>query len=549
MEADGTEPVRGSSRSEEERAFLQQRVALLWKAVFLIALGTDVVELLLDPASSIRAGAILDRVSTLSFGLLWLLCRRGHRSWSFLLAVEWVGMALVVAVITLSGRFLTAEAIADFVARVPGTDPGSLALSKATDAYVSIMVLLGGALIFVVRAALVPSRPARTLALTSLLGLPFIAVPFFFAPASVGVPSLRTANFPVVGAVTYAVWWAIVAAGATVVSSVVFGLRAEVRRARRLGQYTIEAKIGEGGMGVVYRAHHGMMRRPTAIKLLRPDKAVEANLKRFEREVQLTARLTHPHTITIFDYGRTPDGVFYYAMELLDGASLDKVVAVAGRLGPARVVHVLYEVAGALVEAHDVGLIHRDIKPANIILCRQGGLYDFPKVVDFGLVKDLEPGGDAALTRADVIAGTPLYIAPEAITSPESVSPQSDLYSLGAVGYFALTGQNVFQGRTLVEVCSHHLHTKPEPPSKRLSRPLPADLEALVLDCLEKDPGRRPAGARELRRRLEACAAFGGWTDEDARVWWEQNGEAAAPDVSEVPENELTLSRRLDSPA
>jgi serine/threonine-protein kinase len=291
-----------------------------------------------------------------------------------------------------------------------------------------------------------------------------------------------------------------------------------------------------------------MMRRPTAIKLLRPEKAVESNRQRFEREVQLTARLTHPHTITIFDYGRTPEGVFYYAMELLDGASLEKVVAVAGGLAPARVVHVLYEVAGALVEAHDVGLIHRDIKPANIILCRQGGLHDFPKIVDFGLVKDLEPGGDAALTRADVIAGTPLYIAPEAITSPESVSPQSDLYSLGAVGYFGLTGQHVFDGRTLVEVCSHHLHTEPEPPSKRLNEPVPSDLEALLLECLEKDPSRRPAGARELRRRLEACAAFGGWTEDDARAWWEANGPATAPAVTSVSDEDLTLTRRLDSP-
>jgi serine/threonine-protein kinase len=204
------------------------------------------------------------------------------------------------------------------------------------------MIILGAALILVLRAAVVPSPPWRTLVLTSLLGLPFVAVPFFLAPASVGAPALRTAIFPVVGAVTYSVWWAIVTAGATVISKVVFGLRAEMRRARRLGQYTIEAKIGEGGMGVVYRAHHGMMRRPTAIKLLRPEKAIESNLKRFEREVQLTARLTHPHTITIFDYGRTPEGVFYYAMELLDGASLERVVQVAGRLGPARVVHVLY---------------------------------------------------------------------------------------------------------------------------------------------------------------------------------------------------------------
>ena len=512
MDPESAERVRGSTHSEEERAFYQQRVALFWKAVFLVSLGTDVLEVAMHPASLLQPSALLDRLSTLVFGFLWLLCRRGHRSWRALAAVEWVGLAVAVVVITLAGRYLTAEAIVHFAVQDPATDPGSLALAKAADAYVSIMILLAGALIFAIRAAIVPSPPGRTFLLTALLGVPFVAVPYFFAPASVSAPPLRTAHFPVVGAVAYTIWWAIVAVGATVVSSVVFGLRAEVRRARRLGQYTLEAKIGEGGMGVVYRAHHGMMRRPTAIKLLRPEKAVEANLKRFEREVQLTARLTHPHTITLFDYGRTPDGVFYYAMELLDGASLDKVVAVAGRLAPARVVHVLYEVAGALVEAHDVGLIHRDIKPANIILCRQGGLYDFPKVVDFGLVKDLEPGGDAALTRADVIAGTPLYIAPEAITSPGSVSAQSDLYSLGAVGYFALTGQNVFQGRTLVEVCSHHLHTKPEPPSKRLSQPLPADLEALVLDCLEKDPaptsgGRAraaaPAGSLRGVRRLD----------------------------------------------
>jgi serine/threonine-protein kinase len=524
-------------------------VALFWKAVFLIAVGTDVIELAVDPTSFARAAGILDRLSTLFFGVLWLLCRRRRRSWGALLAVEWAGLAVAVAVVTLAGRYLAAEAIEQFVKRAPGTDPGSLALSKAADAYVSIMVLLGGALIFVVRSALVPSPPRRTLALTTLLGIPFVAVPFFFAPASGGAPSLRTANFPLVSVVAYVVWWAVVAAAATVVSSVVFGLRTEVRRARRLGQYTLESKIGEGGMGVVYRAHHGMMRRPTAIKLLRPDNAVEANLKRFEREVQLTARLTHPHTITLFDYGRTPDGVFYYAMELLDGASLDKVVAVGGRLDPARVAHVLYEVAGALVEAHDIGLIHRDIKPANIILCRQGGLYDFPKVVDFGLVKDLDPGADAALTRADVIAGTPLYLAPEAVTSPDSVSPLSDLYSLGAVGYFALTGQNVFQGRTLVEVCSHHLHTEPEPPSKRLNAPLPADLEAVVLDCLKKDPARRPTGARDLRRRLEACAAFGGWTEEDARAWWEENTAATAPAAARALDDELTLTRRLDSPA
>jgi hypothetical protein len=541
--------ARASSHGEEERAFLQQRVALFWKAVFLIALVPDVAAILLQPGMvQMHTGALLDRSCTVFFGLLWLACRRGRRSFGTLLAIEWAGLAVVSLMISLTGRYLTADALEHFIAQVPATVPG-LALEKAADAYMSMMVLTGGALLFAIRAALVPSPPGRTFVLTALLGLPFVLVPFYLAPAKAGPPPLRTADFPVVGATTYAVWWAIVSVGATIVSKVVYGLRAEIRRARRLGQYTLEERIGEGGMGVVYRARHGMMRRPTAIKLLKPERTSPASLRRFEREVQLTARLTHPHTITIFDYGRTPDGLFYYAMELLDGASLERVVRLCGRLAPERVIHVLYEVAGALGEAHETGLIHRDVKPANIILCRRGGMSDFPKVVDFGLVKDLERGGAAELTRADVVAGTPLYLAPEAITAPESVSPRSDLYALGAVGYFALTGQNVFEGRTLVEVCSHHLHSVPEPPSKRLSTPLPADLEWLILECLEKDPAKRPATAREVRRRLEGCEDFGRWTEDAAGAWWSEHGAALSTAAPEPLESERTLTRQMDSQA
>jgi eukaryotic-like serine/threonine-protein kinase len=540
--------ARGSSHSEEERAFLQQRVGLFWKAVFLITLIPVTLTALLDPqAGFMRTGAIMDRVSTLVFGGLWLACRRGRRSFGALIAIEWAGLAVISLMIAVTSRFITAEALAHFIAQVPGTVPG-LALEKAADAYVSMMAITGGGLLFALRAAVVPSRPWRTFALTALLGAPLVAGPYLLAPASSTRLTLRTANFPVVGATTYAVFWLVISAGASVISRIVFGLRAEVRHARRLGQYTLEEKIGEGGMGVVYRARHGMMRRPTAIKLLKPELAGGSSLKRFEREVQLTARLTHPHTITIFDYGRTPDGVFYYAMELLEGASLERVVAVGGRLPPARVIHVLHEVAGALGEAHDVGLIHRDVKPANIILCRQGGMHDFAKVVDFGLVKDLEHGTAAGLTQADVVAGTPLYLAPEAVSAPESVGARSDLYALGAVGYFALTGHNVFEGRTVVEVCSHHLYTKPEPPSIRVGEALPADLEALVLNCLEKGPERRPATAREVRRRLESCADFGAWTEEAASAWWRENGAALAGRKPEALDVEVTLTRRLDSP-
>ena len=209
--------------------------------------------------------------------------------------------------------------------------------------------------------------------------------------------------------------WGFAIITCTVISWVIYGLRAEVREARRLGQYVLEQKLGEGGMGEVYRARHGMMRRPSAIKLLRADRAGEINLRRFEREVQLTARLTHPNTITIFDYGRTHDGVFYYAMELLDGATLQRIVAVDGAQPAGRVVRILTMVCGALTEAHAIGLIHRDIKPANIMLCTQGGERDVVKLLDFGLVKEFEVDRDVELTGASALIGTPQYMAPESI--------------------------------------------------------------------------------------------------------------------------------------
>src|SRR5512136_349670 len=189
---------------------------------------------------------------------------------------------------------------------------------------------------------------------------------------------------------------------AIITSHVIYGLQREIHRVRRLGQYALEEKLGEGGMGVVYRASHAMLRRPTAVKLLAPEKAGLETIARFEREVRLTARLTHPNTITIYDYGRTHEGIFYYAMELLDGATLEEVVEVGGALPPGRAIHVASQIASALVEAHGAGLIHRDIKPANVLLCERGGVPDVVKVVDFGLVRELETGG-TALSRTGTV--------------------------------------------------------------------------------------------------------------------------------------------------
>jgi serine/threonine-protein kinase len=220
----------------------------------------------------------------------------------------------------------------------------------------------------------------------------------------------------------------------------------------------------------------------------------------------------------VYDFGRTPDGAFYYVMEYLDGLDLERLVRQAGPLPPGRVVHILRQVCEALAEAHGAGLVHRDIKPANIVLLELGGVSDFVKVLDFGLVKDVK-GEETQLTREGVLAGTPQYLAPETIQDGMSSDPRSDLYALGAVSYYLLTGTPVFEGR-FIDLIQDHLQRSPERPSTRLGRFLPAKLERVVLDCLEKNPARRPENAQELLRRLDACDDVEPWSPEDARKWW-----------------------------
>jgi hypothetical protein len=290
--------------------------------------------------------------------------------------------------------------------------------------------------------------------------------------------------------------------------------------ARQLGQYTLGEKLGSGGMGTVYRARHAMLRRPTAVKLLNIDAMTESAVARFEREVQLTSTLTHPNTVAIYDYGRTPDGLFYYAMEYLEGTNLDELVARAGPLPEARVVFLLRQVCGALAEAHAAGLIHRDVKPANIFLTRRGGMADFVKLLDFGLAKPLAGQDAAGITNPNAILGTPLYLSPEAVNQPDRVDARADVYAVGAVGYFLLTGQPVFAGATVVEICLKHANEEPVPPSRRSGRPVSPGLEAVLMRCLAKDPAARPGDAGELLRDLEAAEAAGAWTYADAAAWW-----------------------------
>lgn len=314
--------------------------------------------------------------------------------------------------------------------------------------------------------------------------------------------------------------------------------------AKQLGQYTLDEKLGEGGMGVVYRAHHAMLRRPTAIKFLNLDKTNNLTVARFEREVQQTAKLTHPNTISIYDYGRTPEGIFYYAMEYLEGINLEKLVERDGPLPPGRVINILRQVCGSLSEAHGIGLVHRDIKPANIIVTVRGGIYDFVKVLDFGLVKATNEQQETQLTTVGALAGTPLYMSPESINEPERVDARSDLYAVGAVGYFLLAGVPVFEGRYVMEICHKHINEAPQPPSQRAKRTVTPELEGLILECLAKFPEQRPASAAVLVEALNNFALFEPWNQPEAEHWWSQY--RAGQPVASSPPSRGTHDETLD---
>ncbi len=317
--------------------------------------------------------------------------------------------------------------------------------------------------------------------------------------------------------------------------------------AKQLGQYRLLEKIGAGAMGVVYKGQHAMLRRPTAIKMLDIERVNEASIQRFEREVQITCKLNNPHTIAIYDYGRTPEGVFYYAMEFLDGVNLQTLVEQYGPQSEGRVVSILRQVCASLYEAHSSGLVHRDIKPANIMLNRRGAEPDVVKVLDFGLVKAMEDDKDGRGPGSEM-SGTPLYMSPEAIQTPESVDACSDLYAVGAVGYFLLTGVTPFNARTLGELCQQHLTAIPDAPSQRLGRVISPELEHAILACLEKSRAKRPQTARDLAAMLDRVAQR--WTLDEAEAWWSRHERGqSANTVAEAVRNLGSADRATTSPA
>jgi serine/threonine-protein kinase len=299
-------------------------------------------------------------------------------------------------------------------------------------------------------------------------------------------------------------------------------LEQEASQARKLGQYKLLRRLGAGGMGEVYLGEHLLLRRACAIKIIRTEQAGDAtSFSRFEREVRAMATLTHWNTVEVYDYGHAEDGTFYYVMEYLPGLSLQDLVERHGPLSPGRAIHFLRQVCGALREAHGIGLIHRDIKPSNVIACERGGVHDVAKLLDFGLVHDIGLDGQATgqLTLQGTILGSPPYISPEQARGRGTIDARTDIYSLGALGYFLLTGQSPFVRETVMELLVAHLHEVPVPP-RQLRPELPVDLEEVILTCLHKDAEQRYPDAESLEHALARCEAVDDWKTEQAELWW-----------------------------
>jgi serine/threonine-protein kinase len=503
--------LESGRREEDERAYLQRRLAIFYGTAAVAGLGFYAIDQVLDAA--VGAWRFRDSVlqpSPLVHGVAaaGLLGVRLALSRPRLppLALRWldaVGYAIVVVGCILYWAM----------------SRGSQALSP-----LKISVL---ATFLVARAVVIPSTPRTTLL--------FLVPPLVGVPAAYFLAGLHLEEGADTHAALALVWYEAVllfAGGVAVLAShVSFSLRGRVAEAQRLGDYRLEELIGQGGMGAVYRASHALLRRPTAIKLLRPDITDAHTLTRFEREVQQTSRLTHPNNIQIYDYGRTSDGVFFYAMEFLDGLDLAKVVAAGGPMPPGRAIHVLAQVCAALAEAHAIGLVHRDVKPSNIVLCRRGGEHDVVKVLDFGVLRDMNAAG-AGLTREDTFVGTADTASPEVIRGLVA-TPAADVYAVGVVGYFLVTGERLYASHAVGMVLAHHLATPPTPPSR--IRPVPADLEAVLLRCLAKEPDERPASMLALRAELLACEAAGTWTEADATAWWAQHGSPAPASSASSP--------------
>jgi eukaryotic-like serine/threonine-protein kinase len=491
--------------------FVRERLALLGRTLFLVSFGFYLFLLasltLIGGApfvTVVRGPVALGHLcASLTMALLWLVASRARLSLWSLGALDAVS-------------FLVAGCL--------------LSLMTIQDEGQILQVLLALTVTVMVRAILMPSRPGRTALISALVFAPTVVVCIARHHPTAFLPGFSPGYQKLHMSLNTVLWSVLGTTLATIVSRVLYGLRRQVAEAAELGQYLLEERIGGGGMGEVWRARHRLLIRPAAIKLIRPRAlgAMSADpellVRRFEREARATAALTSPHTVQLYDFGVTDDGRLYYVMELLDGLDLDTLVRRHGRLPPERVVHILRQVCSALQDAHVNGLVHRDIKPANVVVSRAGTTFDFVKVLDFGLVRldsARVAGKDAInLSAEDSWSGTPGYMAPEVVLGAADTDHRVDLYALGCVAYWLLTGKMVFEGENVMQVMMQHAQTTPTRPSVRVEVSLPAPLEDLVMECLQKDPASRPASAEAVSARLDQVPLASVWTAERAEEWW-----------------------------
>jgi serine/threonine-protein kinase len=371
---------------------------------------------------------------------------------------------------------------------------------------------------------LIPNTRRRTLLVVAAMA----TVPLAVLPAAVAVnPILQQGHFlPLTLQWALTMTFPVAIAIFTAARTAALQQRAfeAERRAEQIGQYVLKCKLGEGGMGEVWLAEHALLKRPCAVKFIRPDLAAHpATAARFTREVQAVTGLTHLNTVRVYDYGRAEYSSFYYVMEYLDGPTLEGLVRRGGPLPPGRVVYLLRQLCGALAEAHAAGLVHRDLKPGNVIVATLGGQRDVAKLLDFGLVQDLSADADGRLTRTGTVLGTPAYMSPEQAAGESAVDARGDVYGLGAVAFFALTGRPPFQGKTLGQLLAAH-RCEPPPPLTDFRPDVPADLAAVVARCLAKDPNDRFPSAAHLDRALAQCGCAADWSAERAGEWWQSKG-------------------------
>jgi serine/threonine-protein kinase len=481
----------------------------LRSAAIFLALGYAVFFVFgLVDQGSVQSMSLLTIGARVAIGLavVGLLSSRYELNYRQLRIVEYTFFGLLILLHMLGQYFVGSELIEQ------GDLPRLVAAEKNGIINILIIMTLYGVFI--------PNDPKDTarVVLTMALG-PFLVLVLLklkAAEASSIVDHVASGQI----AIANMLFVLISAALAIYAAHVLQGLRRDLHQAKKLGQYQLGEKLGEGGMGAVYMAEHQLLKRPCALKMIRPD--IDTNpvaLARFEREVRSAAMLSHPNTIEIFDYGHTDDGTFYYVMEYLPGLSLSDLVRQFGPMNPGRVVYLIRQVCGALAEAHRYGLVHRDLKPANILVAILGGRCDIAKVLDFGLVK-LTANPEAPQLTADyTVSGTPQFMSPEQATASPDLDGRADIYSLGAILYFVLTGRPPFEGKTPTELMIAHARDPVVPPTRHRGD-IPADLEAVVLKCMAKKPEDRYPDARALSAALAACACAGDWDDERAERWW-----------------------------